>query len=47
MLAGLETRNAILIVEFGADLIVKHGMSISNSATEASRQRLRPILATS
>ena len=47
MLIGLETKNAILIVEFGVELIEKHGMSILDSAKEAARQRLRPILMTS
>ena len=47
MLIGLETKNAILIIEFGVELMEKHGMSIIDSAKEASRQRLRPILMTS
>ncbi len=47
MLIGLETKNAILIVEFGVELQQKHGMSIIDSAKEAARQRLRPILMTS
>jgi HAE1 family hydrophobic/amphiphilic exporter-1 len=47
MLIGLETKNAILIVEFGVELMQKHGMSIIDSAKEAARQRLRPILMTS
>ena len=47
MLIGLETKNAILIVEFGVELMEKQGMSIIDSAKEASRQRLRPILMTS
>ena len=47
MLIGLETKNAILIVEFGVELQKKHGMNIIDSAKEASRQRLRPILMTS
>ena len=47
MLIGLETKNAILIVEFGVELMQKHGMGIIESAKEASRQRLRPILMTS
>ena len=47
MLIGLETKNAILIVEFAVELMEKHGMSIVESAKEASRQRLRPILMTS
>jgi len=47
MLIGLETKNAILIVEFGVELMRKHGMGIVDSAKEAARQRLRPILMTS
>ena len=47
MLIGLETKNAILIVEFGVELQHKHGMGIIDSAKEAARQRLRPILMTS
>ena len=47
MLIGLETKNAILIVEFGVELQKKHGLSIIDSAKEAARQRLRPILMTS
>ena len=47
MLIGLETKNAILIVEFGVELMEKHGMSIIDSAKEAARQRLRPFLMTS
>lgn len=47
MLIGLETKNAILIVEFGVEQMKKHGKSIIDAAKEASRQRLRPILMTS
>ena len=47
MLIGLETKNAILIVEFGVEMRQKHGMSIIESAKAASRERLRPILMTS
>ncbi len=47
MLIGLETKNAILIVEFGVELQEKQGMNIIDSAKEAARQRLRPILMTS
>jgi hydrophobe/amphiphile efflux-1 (HAE1) family protein len=47
MLIGLETKNAILIIEFGVELQEKRGMSIIDSAKEAARQRLRPILMTS
>ena len=46
MLIGLETKNAILIVEFGVELR-EAGMSIIDSAKESARQRLRPILMTS
>jgi hydrophobe/amphiphile efflux-1 (HAE1) family protein len=46
MLIGLETKNAILIIEFAVAL--RHqGRSIIDSAKEASRLRLRPILMTS
>ncbi len=47
MLIGLETKNAILIVEFGVEMRQKRGMSILESAKAASRERLRPILMTS
>jgi hydrophobe/amphiphile efflux-1 (HAE1) family protein len=47
MLIGLETKNAILIVEFGVEMRQKHGMGIIESAKAASRERLRPILMTS
>src|SRR4029079_5319353 len=44
MLIGLETKNAILIVEFGVEMRRDRGMSILESAKAASRERLRPIL---
>src|SRR4029077_18809268 len=47
MLIGLETKNAILIVEFGVEMRRDRGMSIRESAKAASRERLRPILMTS
>ncbi len=47
MLIGLETKNAILIVEFGVEMRKKRGMGIVESAKAASRERLRPILMTS
>jgi HAE1 family hydrophobic/amphiphilic exporter-1 len=47
MLIGLETKNAILIVEFGVEMRKKRGMGILESAKAASRERLRPILMTS
>ncbi len=45
MLIGLASKNAILIVEFAAGLR-KKGHSITESAIEACRLRLRPILMT-
>jgi HAE1 family hydrophobic/amphiphilic exporter-1 len=47
MLIGLETKNAILILEFGVEMRRERGMSILESAKAASRERLRPILMTS
>jgi HAE1 family hydrophobic/amphiphilic exporter-1 len=47
MLIGLETKNAILIVEFGVEMRRERGMTILESAKAASRERLRPILMTS
>jgi HAE1 family hydrophobic/amphiphilic exporter-1 len=47
MLIGLETKNAILLVEFGVEMRERRGMSILESAKVASRERLRPILMTS
>ena len=47
MLIGLETKNAILLVEFAVEQREKHGLSIVESAKIASRERLRPILMTS
>jgi len=47
MLIGLETKNAILLVEFAVELRRKHGASVIESAKVASRERLRPILMTS
>jgi multidrug efflux pump len=46
VLVGLASKNAILIVEF-AKVKRHHGMSILESALEACRLRLRPILMTS
>jgi HAE1 family hydrophobic/amphiphilic exporter-1 len=46
MLVGLASKNAILIVEF-AEQLRERGMSILDSAVEAARIRLRPILMTS
>jgi HAE1 family hydrophobic/amphiphilic exporter-1 len=46
MLIGLASKNAILIVEFAEQLQHK-GMGLVQSAIEAARLRLRPILMTS
>jgi HAE1 family hydrophobic/amphiphilic exporter-1 len=46
MLIGLASKNAILIVEF-AEQLRAQGKSIADSAVEAARIRLRPILMTS
>ena len=46
MLVGLASKNAILIVEF-AEQLRERGMTIVDSAVEAARIRLRPILMTS
>jgi HAE1 family hydrophobic/amphiphilic exporter-1 len=46
MLVGLSSKNAILIVEF-AEQLRERGMTILDSAIEAARIRLRPILMTS
>ncbi|NEP76446.1 efflux RND transporter permease subunit, partial [Okeania sp. SIO2G5] len=45
MLIGLASKNAILIVEF-ANQLREEGYSIVQSALEAAKQRLRPILMT-
>jgi HAE1 family hydrophobic/amphiphilic exporter-1 len=46
MLIGLSAKNAILIVEF-ANQLRSRGHSIIDAATEAAKERLRPILMTS
>ena len=46
MLIGLAAKNSILIVEF-AEQLREQGHSIVDSAVEAARIRLRPILMTS
>jgi hydrophobic/amphiphilic exporter-1 (mainly G- bacteria), HAE1 family len=46
MLVGLSSKNAILIVEFAEQLRAR-GLTIVESAIEAARIRLRPILMTS
>jgi hydrophobic/amphiphilic exporter-1 (mainly G- bacteria), HAE1 family len=46
MLIGLASKNAILIVEF-AEQLQRRGMGLVESAIEAARLRLRPILMTS
>ena len=46
VLAGLASKNAILIVEFAREL-EREGMKLVEAAVKASRLRLRPILMTS
>lgn len=46
VLAGLASKNAILIVEFARELEIQ-GMETVKAAIKASRMRLRPILMTS
>jgi HAE1 family hydrophobic/amphiphilic exporter-1 len=46
LLIALAAKNAILIVEYGRELL-SQGMSPAEAAVEASRRRLRPILMTS
>src|SRR5690606_10528012 len=46
VLAGLASKNAILIVEFAREL-ERQGRTTVEAAIEASRLRLRPILMTS
>ncbi|MCP3169360.1 efflux RND transporter permease subunit [Myxococcus qinghaiensis] len=46
MLVGLSSKNAILIVEF-AEQLRHEGKSVTESAIESARTRLRPILMTS
>ena len=43
---ALASKNAILIVEFARDLH-RDGMSVAESAVEATRRRFRPIVMTS
>ena len=45
MLAGLVTKNGILILEFTRQK-VEHGLALEEAIVEASRARLRPILMT-
>jgi multidrug efflux pump len=45
LLIGLASKNAILIVEFARELVIK-GRSLVDAAIEASTLRLRPILMT-
>jgi multidrug efflux pump subunit AcrB len=45
MLAGLVTKNGILILEFTRQK-VEQGLSLEDAVVEASRARLRPILMT-
>ena len=44
---GLSAKNAILIVEFANDLMMKEGKGLIEATLEAAHMRLRPILMTS
>lgn len=46
MLAGLATKQAILIVEYAKDLYEKQGLSILEAAAEAARLRFRAVVMT-
>jgi len=46
LMIALASKNAILIVEFARDLH-REGMSVTESAVEATRRRFRPIVMTS
>lgn len=47
VLVGLAAKNAILIVEFAKQAEEEEGLDPREAATQAARQRLRPILMTS
>ena len=47
LMVGLSAKNAILITEFARDNHLKLGMGVTESATAAGEQRLRPIMMTS
>lgn len=47
LMVGLSAKNAILITEFARDVHLKEGHSIVDSAAQAGRLRLRPIMMTS
>lgn len=44
---GLSAKNAIRIVEFANDMMVKKGKGLIEATPEAAHMRLRPILVTS
>ena len=45
-LSGIVVRNAIILVDFANELILKQGMDIQTAAAEAGKRRLRPIFLT-
>lgn len=45
-LSGIVVRNAIILVDFANELIVKQGLDIPAAAAEAGKRRLRPIFLT-
>jgi multidrug efflux pump len=47
VLVGLACKNAILVVEFAKERMVKDGLSLMEATVDASKTRLRPIVMTS
>lgn len=47
VLVGLACKNAILVVEFAKELMIKEGKPLFEATVEASKTRLRPIVMTS
>jgi multidrug efflux pump subunit AcrB len=47
VLVGLACKNAILVVEFAKELMIKEGKSLVEATIQACQTRLRPIVMTS
>ncbi|BAU12992.1 hydrophobe/amphiphile efflux-1 (HAE1) family protein [Leptolyngbya sp. NIES-3755] len=47
MLIGLASKNAILIVKFANQALEHQGVSVTQAALTAARERFRPIVMTS